>query len=78
MSFDSIVIILFIILSILLFVLLSPGLIITFPGNDKWIEFNSMKTNYYAIAVHTGMFIVIMGSLIGIYFGLVRPLVVKN
>ncbi|KAE8707656.1 Detected protein of unknown function [Hibiscus syriacus] len=37
-------------------VLLSPGLLFSFPGNNKQLEFGSMKTNGKAIAVHTLLF----------------------
>ncbi|XP_022740282.1 uncharacterized protein LOC111292263 [Durio zibethinus] len=48
-----------VLVGVVLFVLLSPGLLFSFPGNSKQLEFGSMKTNGKAIAVHTLLFFAI-------------------
>ncbi|KAJ0110927.1 hypothetical protein Patl1_01234 [Pistacia atlantica] len=45
-----------IILGMLLFILLSPGLLFQLPGNQRHIEFGSFKTNGKAVLVHTILF----------------------
>ncbi|TYH76498.1 hypothetical protein ES332_D04G090500v1 [Gossypium tomentosum] len=49
---------------VVLFVLLSPRLLFSFPGNSKQLEFGSMKTNGKAIAIHTLLFFAIYAVLI--------------
>ncbi|KAJ4728798.1 hypothetical protein OWV82_001677 [Melia azedarach] len=48
-----------IIIGLLLFILLSPGLIFQFPGNKRHFEFGSFTTNGRAVLVHTLIFFVI-------------------
>ncbi|MBA0601231.1 hypothetical protein Gorai_004414, partial [Gossypium raimondii] len=48
-----------VLIGVVLFVLLSPGLLFSFPGNSKQLEFGSMKTNGKAIAIHTLLFFAI-------------------
>ncbi|CAN0924916.1 hypothetical protein LINGRAHAP2_LOCUS34463 [Linum grandiflorum] len=45
-----------ILIGVVLFVLLTPGLLFQLPGNDRQLEFGSIKTNGKAIAVHTLIF----------------------
>ncbi|XP_015893840.1 uncharacterized protein LOC107427943 [Ziziphus jujuba] len=45
-----------VVIGVVLFVLLQPGLLFQFPGHHKQLEFGSMKTNGKAIAVHTLIF----------------------
>ncbi|KAK9277834.1 hypothetical protein L1049_027391 [Liquidambar formosana] len=45
-----------IILGVLLFILLSPGLIFQLPGNISRVEFGSFMTNGKAIFIHTLIF----------------------
>lgn len=52
-----------ILIGVILFVLLQPGLLFQFPGNNKQLEFGSMKTNGKAIAVHTLFFFAIYAIL---------------
>ncbi|KAL0535287.1 hypothetical protein IC582_029614 [Cucumis melo] len=41
---------------LLLFILLSPGLLFQLPGNSRMVEFGSFTTNGKAIIVHTILF----------------------
>ncbi|KAL8538450.1 hypothetical protein ACS0TY_000450 [Phlomoides rotata] len=45
-----------VLIGVVLFILLQPGLLFQFPGNTRQVEFGSMKTNGKAIAVHTLIF----------------------
>ncbi|KAG0452598.1 hypothetical protein HPP92_025262 [Vanilla planifolia] len=42
-----------VVIGVLLFVLLSPGLVFELPGNHRVAEFGSMRTNGKAIFIHT-------------------------
>lgn len=53
-----------VVVGVVLFVLLSPGLLFTFPGSTKHLEFGSLRTNGKAIAVHSVLFFVIFTILI--------------
>jgi hypothetical protein len=53
-----------ILLGLLLFILLSPGLLFQLPGNSRHIEFGSLATNGKAILIHTLLFFVIFSILI--------------
>ncbi|KAJ7976257.1 hypothetical protein O6P43_006064 [Quillaja saponaria] len=53
-----------VVIGVVLFVLLTPGLLFQLPGNSKQVEFGSMKTNGKAIAVHTLIFFAIYAILI--------------
>ncbi|KAL8229086.1 hypothetical protein R6Q57_013986 [Mikania cordata] len=53
-----------VVIGVVLFVLLQPGLLFQLPGNGRQIEFGSMKTNGKAIAVHTLIFFTIYAILI--------------
>ncbi|WOH04997.1 hypothetical protein DCAR_0624409 [Daucus carota subsp. sativus] len=48
-----------VLIGVVLFILLQPGLLFQFPGNSKQLEFGSMKTNGKSIAVHTLIFFVL-------------------
>ncbi|KAJ9676611.1 hypothetical protein PVL29_021898 [Vitis rotundifolia] len=63
-----------ILIGILLFILLSPGLIFQLPGNVRHVEFGSFGTNGKAMLIHTILFfgiftILIMALNIHIYLG---------
>ncbi|XP_010250672.1 PREDICTED: uncharacterized protein LOC104592858 [Nelumbo nucifera] len=45
-----------VLIGVLLFVLLSPGLLFQIPGNNRPVEFGSFKTNGKAVFVHTVIF----------------------
>ncbi|XP_040868866.1 uncharacterized protein [Glycine max] len=45
-----------VLIGVVLFVLLQPGLLFSFPGNREQLEFGSMKTNGKAIFIHTLIF----------------------
>ncbi|KAI3760163.1 hypothetical protein L1987_50554 [Smallanthus sonchifolius] len=49
-----------VVIAVVLFVLLSPGLLLQIPGRNRVVEFGSMQTSGLSILVHTV-----------IYFGLV-------
>ncbi|GLT27227.1 hypothetical protein SLA2020_022420 [Shorea laevis] len=53
-----------VLIGVVLFVLLSPGLLFQFPGEGRYLDFGGMKTNGKAIAVHTLFFFVIYAVLI--------------
>nr|XP_043608263.1 uncharacterized protein LOC122580057 [Erigeron canadensis] len=53
-----------VLVGVILFILLQPGLLFQLPGNGKQVEFGSMKTNGKAIAVHTLIFFTIYSILI--------------
>ncbi|XP_061354156.1 uncharacterized protein LOC133298805 isoform X2 [Gastrolobium bilobum] len=53
-----------VIIGVVLFVLLQPGLLFSFPGNGKQLEFGGMKTNGKAIFIHTLIFFALYAILI--------------
>ncbi|KAK1407173.1 hypothetical protein QVD17_38786 [Tagetes erecta] len=53
-----------ILIGLLLFILLSPGLIFQVPGNTRTVEFGSFHTNGRAVIVHTLFFFVAFTILI--------------
>ncbi|XP_059452033.1 uncharacterized protein LOC132182727 [Corylus avellana] len=53
-----------VVIGVVLFVLLQPGLLFQFPGNSRQLEFGSLKTNGKAIAVHTLIFFALYAILI--------------
>ncbi|KAK7290517.1 hypothetical protein RIF29_04995 [Crotalaria pallida] len=53
-----------VLVGVVLFVLLQPGLLFSFPGNGKQLEFSSMKTNGKAIFIHTLIFFALYAILI--------------
>ncbi|CAN1123281.1 hypothetical protein LINPERPRIM_LOCUS3179 [Linum perenne] len=53
-----------ILIGLLLFILLSPGLVFQMPGNTKHFEFGSMRTNGKSVIVHTLLFFVVFTILI--------------
>ncbi|KAJ8458473.1 hypothetical protein OPV22_031399 [Ensete ventricosum] len=42
--------------AVLLFVLLTPGVLFQLPGNERAVEFGSFKTNGVAIIVHAVLY----------------------
>ncbi|XP_020697479.1 uncharacterized protein LOC110110376 [Dendrobium catenatum] len=53
-----------VVVGVLLFVLLSPGLLFELPGNHRVAEFGSMRTNGKAIFIHTLIFFAIFSVII--------------
>ncbi|KAK4417909.1 hypothetical protein Salat_2203600 [Sesamum alatum] len=53
-----------VLIGVVLFILLQPGLLFQLPGNNRQVEFGSMKTNGKAIAVHTLIFFALYAILI--------------
>ncbi|KAG2702759.1 hypothetical protein I3843_06G098200 [Carya illinoinensis] len=45
-----------VLIAVLLFVLLSPGLLFQLPGKSRVVEFGNMKTSGFSILVHTIIF----------------------
>lgn len=45
-----------VVIAVVLFVLLSPGLLIQFPGRNRVVEFGNMHTSGLSILVHTVIF----------------------
>ncbi|KAL3839099.1 hypothetical protein ACJIZ3_023690 [Penstemon smallii] len=63
-----------VIIALLLFIMLSPGVLFQIPGNNRHVEFGSFTTNGKAVIVHTLLFfgvftILIMAVPIRIYTG---------
>ncbi|KAL6521828.1 hypothetical protein OROGR_018397 [Orobanche gracilis] len=53
-----------VLIGVVLFILLQPGLLLQIPGNNRTIEFGTMKTNGKAILVHTLIFLAIYAILV--------------
>ncbi|XP_024006778.1 LOW QUALITY PROTEIN: uncharacterized protein LOC18012471 [Eutrema salsugineum] len=53
-----------VLVGVILFVILSPGLLFSLPGNNRAVDFGTLKTNGKAIAVHTLIFFAIYSILI--------------
>ncbi|KAJ8759075.1 hypothetical protein K2173_003313 [Erythroxylum novogranatense] len=49
-----------VVIAVVLFVLLSPGLLFQFPGRNRVVEFGNMQTSGISVLIHTI-----------IYFGLI-------
>ena len=45
-----------VLIGVLLFVLLTPGLLFQLPGKSRAVEFNNMQTSGVSICVHTIIF----------------------
>ncbi|XP_077229029.1 uncharacterized protein LOC143861945 [Tasmannia lanceolata] len=63
-----------VVVGVVLFILLSPGLLFQLPGHTRHVEFGSFKTNGKAIVIHTLIFftlftIFILALKIHIYAG---------
>ncbi|CAD6261143.1 unnamed protein product [Miscanthus lutarioriparius] len=48
-----------VVVGVVLFVLLSPGLLIELPGLHRWVDFGSLRVTGKAATVHTILFFVI-------------------
>ncbi|CAH8388431.1 unnamed protein product [Eruca vesicaria subsp. sativa] len=53
-----------VLVGVVLFVILSPGLLFSIPGTNRGVDFGNFKTNGKAIAVHTLIFFAIYSILI--------------
>ncbi|KAI3407977.1 uncharacterized protein J3R85_020556 [Psidium guajava] len=53
-----------VLIGVVLFVLLQPGLLFQLPGHHRIMDFGSMKTNGKSIAVHTLIFFTLYTILI--------------
>ncbi|KAF6161498.1 hypothetical protein GIB67_009377 [Kingdonia uniflora] len=53
-----------VLIGVILFVLLSPGLLFQLPGHTRHVDFGNLKTNGKAIFVHTIIFFGIFTILI--------------
>ncbi|OIT02381.1 hypothetical protein A4A49_56516 [Nicotiana attenuata] len=53
-----------VVIGVVLFILLQPGLLFQIPGNGRSLEVGVMKTNGKAIAVHTLIFFSLYAILI--------------
>lgn len=56
-------------------VVLTPGLLITLPGNTKWVSLFSLENNYYAIAVHSAIKALVMGITLFMYAYIIGPII---
>ncbi|KAL5213978.1 hypothetical protein ABZP36_003130 [Zizania latifolia] len=59
---------------VVLFVLLSPGLLIELPGTHRWVDFGSFRVTGKSIVVHTLVFftlftIIVLAFNLHIYTG---------
>jgi hypothetical protein len=45
-----------VVVGVVLFVLLSPGLLIEFPGTTRWVDFGSLRITGKAATIHTILF----------------------
>ncbi|KAI3929602.1 hypothetical protein MKX01_025770 [Papaver californicum] len=48
-----------VLIGVILFILLSPGLLFQLPGHSRHMEFGSFKTNGKSIVIHTLIFFAI-------------------
>ncbi|KAF6148456.1 hypothetical protein GIB67_038811 [Kingdonia uniflora] len=46
--------------SVVLFILLSPGLLFQFPGGNRFIEFGNFKTSGVSILVHSIIYFILV------------------
>uniref|UniRef100_A0A7N0UH43 Transmembrane protein n=1 Tax=Kalanchoe fedtschenkoi TaxID=63787 RepID=A0A7N0UH43_KALFE len=53
-----------ILVGLMLFIILSPGLLFQFPGNSRRLEFGNLGTNGLAVLFHTVVFFVVFTILI--------------
>ncbi|KAK9669896.1 hypothetical protein RND81_13G162000 [Saponaria officinalis] len=53
-----------VVVGVLLFMLLSPGLVVQLPGYNRLIEFGGLKTNGKAIFIHTLVFFAVYSLII--------------
>ncbi|XAR50344.1 hypothetical protein NMG60_11004638 [Bertholletia excelsa] len=53
-----------VLIGLLLFILLSPGLLFQIPGTGRVVEFGGFKTNGKAVLVHTLIFFALFTILI--------------
>jgi hypothetical protein len=49
-----------VVIAVVLFVLLSPGLLVQFPGRHHFIEFGNLQTSAMAILVHSIIYFAII------------------
>ncbi|CAL5067371.1 unnamed protein product [Urochloa decumbens] len=45
-----------VVVGVVLFVVLSPGLLIEFPGTTRWVDFGSLRITGKAATIHTIIF----------------------
>ena len=67
--------IIIVILATILFLVLSPGSWVTFPGNVSVISFAKNETNFWARIVDTAIYGIIMGATMMFYVGVIKPVV---
>lgn len=70
-----------VVIAVVLFVLLTPGLLFQLPGNSRVVEFNNMQTSGVSILVHTiiyfglvTIFLIAIG--VHIYTGQQQPIII--
>jgi hypothetical protein len=63
------------IIATILFVILQPGNIFTIPGNEKRIAIGKRETNIKAIIIHSILYLIAMGGMVGIYIILIKPVI---
>ncbi|KAG0562638.1 hypothetical protein KC19_9G161600 [Ceratodon purpureus] len=47
------------IIGVILFILLSPGLLLQIPGDDRPVEFTNQRTSIASIVVHAVVFVLL-------------------
>ena len=53
-----------VVVGVVLFVLLSPGLVLEAPGTHRAVDFGSMRTNGKAVVLHTLVFFALYSFII--------------
>uniref|UniRef100_A0A0D9W483 Uncharacterized protein n=1 Tax=Leersia perrieri TaxID=77586 RepID=A0A0D9W483_9ORYZ len=53
-----------VVVGVVLFVLLSPGLLIELPGTTRWVDFGSLRVTGRAAFIHTLLFFVLFSIVI--------------
>jgi hypothetical protein len=71
---DIITSLILILISIILFVLLQPGSIITIPGNSQLINFGPGETNFKAVILHTIIFGIALSAMVIFYTIIIKPI----
>jgi len=47
------------VIGVILFVILSPGLLLQIPGDDRPVEFTNQRTSFASVGVHTVVFVLL-------------------
>uniref|UniRef100_A0A0E0DDF5 Uncharacterized protein n=1 Tax=Oryza meridionalis TaxID=40149 RepID=A0A0E0DDF5_9ORYZ len=53
-----------VVVGVVLFVVLSPGLLIELPGTHRWVDFGSLRVTGKSAVVHTVVFFVLFAIVV--------------